>query len=162
MEFFVNFIDIFIVLLLLVLGYTFGRLAEWRHYKRILRREAEFSGLIVVTTKTLPPMTPDPDATLVRGSAVISVDYFKRFIANLRKIFGGRLKTYESLLDRARREAILRMQEQARELGATMIFNMRFETSSISKGRRDAVGTVEVLAYGTAIIGEGTAIVLER
>lgn len=162
MEFFVDFIDIFIVLLLLVLGYVFGRLAEWRHYKRILRREAEFAGLIVVTTKTLPPMTPDPDATLVRGSAVISVDYFKRFIANLRKIFGGRLKTYESLFDRARREAILRMQEEARALGATMIFNMRFETSSISKGRKDAVGTVEVLAYGTAIFGEGVAIVLER
>ncbi len=162
MEFLVDFINIFIVLLLLVLGYTFGRLAEWRHYKSIRRREAEFSGLIVVTTKTPPPMTPAPGATLVRGSAVISVDYFKRFIANLRKIFGGRLKTYESLLDRARREAILRMQEQARELGATMIFNMRFETSSISKGKSNAVGTVEVLAYGTAIFGEGVATVLER
>lgn len=157
MEFFLDFINIFIVLLLLVLGYVFGRLAEWRHYKSIRRREDEFSDLIVIVSKTLPPMTPSPGATLVRGSAVISVDYFKRFIANLRKIFGGRLKTYESLLDRARREAILRMQEQARELGATMIFNMRFETSSISKGRRDAVGTVEVLAYGTAIFGEGVA-----
>ena len=154
MEFFLNFIDLFIVLLLLVLGYAFGRLAEWRHYKTIRRREDEYSDLIVVTTKTLPPMTPSPSAALVRGSAVISVDYFKRFVANLRKIFGGRLRTYESLLDRARREAILRMQEQAREFGATMIFNMRFETSSISKGRKDAVGTVEVLAYGTAIVGE--------
>ena len=47
------------------------------------------------------------------------------------------------------------MQEQARELGATMIFNMRFETSSISKGMKDAVGTVEVLAYGTAVIPPG-------
>ncbi len=157
MEYFMDFANISIVLLLLVLGYVFGRLAEWRHYKRILRREAEFSDLIVITSKTLPPMTPSPSTTLVRGSVVISVDYFKRFIANLRKIFGGRLKTYESLLDRARREAILRMQEQASELGATMIFNMRFETSSISKGRKDAVGTVEVLAYGTAVIGEGAA-----
>jgi uncharacterized protein YbjQ (UPF0145 family) len=93
-----------------------------------------------------------PATTLVRGSVVISVDYFKRFLARLRMIFGGRIHTYESLLDRARREAILRMQEQARELGASMIFNMRFETSSISKGRKDAVGTVEVLAYGTAVI----------
>ena len=154
MDILIEFLDLFIVLALLVLGYVFGRLAEWRHYKRILRREDEYSDLIVVAAKTLPAMTPSPSATLVRGSAVISVDYFKRFVANLRKIFGGRLRTYESLVDRARREAILRMQEQARELGATMIFNMRFETSSISKGRKDAVGTVEVLAYGTAIIGE--------
>ena len=157
MEFFADFINLLIVLLLLVLGYVFGRLAEWRHYKTIRKREGEFSDLIVITTKTLPPMTPSPSAVLVRGSVVISVDYFKRFIANLRKIFGGRLKTYESLLDRARRESILRMQEQAREVGASMIFNMRFETSSISKGKKDAVGTVEVLAYGTAVIVEGAA-----
>ncbi len=157
MEFFVDFINLIIVLLLLVLGYVFGRLAEWRHYKRIRRREGEFSDLIVVAAKTLPPMAQAPSTTLVRGSAVISVDYFKRFVSNLRKIFGGRLRTYESLLDRARREAILRMQEQAREFGASMIFNMRFETSSISKGKKDAVGTVEVLAYGTAVIVEGAA-----
>jgi uncharacterized protein YbjQ (UPF0145 family) len=47
------------------------------------------------------------------------------------------------------------MQEEARVIGASMIFNMRFETSSVSKGKRDAVGTVEVLAYGTAVIPRG-------
>jgi uncharacterized protein YbjQ (UPF0145 family) len=44
------------------------------------------------------------------------------------------------------------MQAEARRRGARMIFNTRFETSSISKGGRDAVGSVEVLAYGTAIV----------
>ena len=86
------------------------------------------------------------------GNVVISVDYFKRFVAHLRMIFGGRVHTYESLLDRGRREALLRMQAEASDLGATMIFNTRFETSSISKGGRDSVGSVEVLAYGTAVI----------
>ncbi|MFT6733724.1 MAG: hypothetical protein ACJAS9_001914 [Polaribacter sp.] len=40
------------------------------------------------------------------------MDYFKRFLAGLRNIFGGRVVTYESLVDRARREAILRMKEK--------------------------------------------------
>lgn len=155
MELLFEYIDFWVLLLLLVIGYSFGRIAEWRHYRSIRRREDEFGDLIIVASKTPPPMETPPRTTLVMGSAVISIDYFKRFVANLRKIFGGRLRTYESLLDRARREAILRMQEDARLVGATMIFNTRFETSSISKGRKNAVGTVEVLAYGTGVIPQG-------
>ncbi len=159
MEFFFEFIEIFTVVALLVVGYSFGRLAEWRHYKSIRKREDKFGDIMILTTKTLPPAEHAPSTVLVLGSVVISVDYFKRFVANLRKIFGGRLHTYESLLDRGRREALLRMQEKAREFGATMIFNMRFETSSISKGQKQAVGTVEVLAYGTAVIPAGATAV---
>lgn len=152
MEAFIELWQILLVVFLLILAFFTGSFVERRHYKSIIRREDALRDLVVVVAKTLPPLRPPPATTLVRGNAVISVDYFKRFLARLRMIFGGRIHTYESLLDRARREAILRMQEQARELGATMIFNMRFETSSISKGSKNAVGTVEVLAYGTAII----------
>lgn len=155
MEILFEFWEILLVVGLLILGYITGSIAERRHYKSIIRREDTLGDLVVVVAKTLPPMSPPPATTLVRGSVVVSVDYFKRFLARLRMIFGGRIHTYESLLDRARREAILRMQEQARDLGASMIFNMRFETSSISKGKKDAVGTVEVLAYGTAVIPPG-------
>ena len=155
MEILLEFWEILLVIFLLILGYFTGSIAERRHYKSIFRREDGLGDLVVIVAKTLPPMEPAPATTLVRGSVVISVDYFKRFLARLRMIFGGRIHTYESLLDRARREAILRMQEQARELGASMIYNMRFETSSISKGNKNAVGTVEVLAYGTAVIPKG-------
>ena len=141
-----------IVLVLLILGYTTGTLAEKRHYRSILRREATLNDLIIVTTRTLPESAVPPTTQMVLGNVVISVDYFKRFVAGLRMIFGGRVHTYESLLDRGRREALLRMQERAKELGANMIFNVRLETSSISKGARKSVGSVEVLAYGTAII----------
>jgi uncharacterized protein YbjQ (UPF0145 family) len=44
------------------------------------------------------------------------------------------------------------MQAEAKALGATMIFSARFETSSISKGQDGSIGSVEVLAYGTAVI----------
>ncbi len=152
MEGFAELWQVLFVILLLVLAFFTGRIAERRHYKSIFRREDVLADIPVIVAKTLPPANPAPATALVRGNVVVSVDYFKRFLARLRMIFGGRIHTYESLLDRARREAILRMQEEARALGASMVFNMRFETSSISKGRRDAVGTVEVLAYGTAVI----------
>ena len=70
---------------------------------------------------------------LVIGSAVIGEDYFKRIAAALKSIFGGRLTVYESLMDRGRREAVVRMKQQARAQGATMIFNVRFETASLSE-----------------------------
>ena len=152
MAYLAQFWQLLLVVLLLVLGYGFGRLAERRHYRSILEREDELNDLIVVACKTLPDSLGTPRTQLVMGSVVVSVDYFKRFVAHLRMIFGGRVHTYESLIDRGRREAILRMQERAREQGASMIFNMRFETSSISKGNRQSVGSVEVLAYGTAVI----------
>ena len=44
------------------------------------------------------------------------------------------------------------MKEQAATLDANYVFNVKMETSSISKGRRDSIGSVEVLAYGTAVI----------
>ena len=75
-------------------------------------------------------------------------------MASLKLLFGGKITTYESLLDRARREALLRLREQARVRNAFVVINTRIETSSISKssGRNEgSVGSVEVLAYGTAI-----------
>ena len=80
-------------------------------------------------------------------------DIRKRVIAGLRGIVGGRVKTYEPLLDRARREAVLRMIEDARAQGFDGIFNVRLETSRLANSRGDGEGTagVEMLAFGTAV-----------
>ena len=145
--------DIIVLITLLALGYFFGRMAERRHYKSILKREKKFRKLTVVASKFPPAFKNHHETELVMGSVVISVDYFKRFVASLRNLVGGRVRTYETLVDRARREAILRMKEDAQSLGAKMIFNIKLETASISKNQRNNnVGSVEVLAYGTAII----------
>lgn len=63
-------------------------------------------------------------------------------------LFGGNVTVYETLIDRARREAILRMKSNASN--ASEIINIRIETSSISKNAK-SIGSIEVLAYGTAI-----------
>lgn len=142
--------DLIVFIVLLGLGYGFGRLAESSHYRSIKRREQAFRNILVIAARFPPPDLVARNTRLVAGNVVISVDYFKRFLAGLRNVFGGRVRSYESLLDRARREAILRMKAQARALGADMVFNIKLETSSISKGRRNTIGAVEVLAYGTA------------
>ena len=138
------------LLALLVVGYAFGRLAERRHYRSILLREDALRRIPAIATKFLPD-DAGAETFMVTGSVVVSVDYFKRFFASLRLLVGGRLTSYESLVDRARREAILRMKDQARRRGADAVFNVKLETASISKGSRDSVGSVEVLAYGTAL-----------
>lgn len=143
--------DIIIFLVLLALGYGFGRHAETTHYKSIIEREKRLNQLPAMVTK-IAPYGETTQAELVTGSVVISVDYFKRFIAGLRNLIGGRVTSYESLLDRARREAILRMKEQAEKLGAKYIFNVKLETASISQNARGGIGSIEVLAYGTALI----------
>jgi len=151
--------DLIVLAVLLALGYFFGRFYEKRHYKSIIKREAEYRHIAAIASR-IPPVSQTPVAlTLVTGSVVISVDYFKRFLASLRSLIGGRVVSYESLLDRARREAILRMKKRAQESGADKIFNIKLETASISKNARGKIGSIEVLAYGTAFIPVDTTAV---
>jgi len=150
--------DLIVLATLLALGYFFGRFYEKRHYQSIIRREAEYRHIAAIASR-IPPASRTPVASmLVTGSVVISVDYFKRFLASLRSLIGGRVVSYETLLDRARREAILRMKEHANDAGANKIFNIKLETASISKNARGNIGSVEVLAYGTALIPVDTPV----
>lgn len=139
--------------LLITLGYVSGSIIEKRHYFSIKKREQKLIGLPVVTLSKTCPDSKVQDSFLVMGNVVISIDYFKWFLAILRNLFGGRVSSYESLVDRARREAILRMKEKAGKNKADIIVNFRIETSAIgqSANSKHQVGSVEALAYGTAI-----------
>ncbi len=144
-------IDIIIVFILLILGYVFGSMNERKHYKTIKEREQKYRELFLHNTNKRVTNTA-LRGHLVTGNVVVSVDYFKRLVAGLRNIFGGQVSAYESLLDRGRREAMLRLQEQSAELGAVSIKNVRYETASISQNARGGIGSIEVLAYGTAMV----------
>lgn len=133
-------------------GYFAGRFNERRHYTSLRRRESELSQVLVFSNRFPPLGAAWRDTRLVAGSAVISDDYFKSVLAGLYSLFGGRVRSYESLIDRARREAVLRMKAEAHKLGATMIFNVKFESVPLYKGQRNSIQSVEALVYGTAII----------
>ena len=147
-------IQIIIFFAPLGLGYFFGQSIEKKHYRSIIKREVQLQSLPVIASKILPGEFQPCQTQLVSGNVVISVDYFKKFVSGLRSIVGGRMISYESLIDRARREAVLRMKQNAEKMNANYVFNIKMETSSISKGAKNTIGSVEVLAYGTAVIIE--------
>ncbi len=138
-------------ILLVIIGMISGTLVESKHYRSIEKREAWSKRIAVVTAESIHDRENIRRVEFVQGNAVISLDYFKRLLAWMRGIVGGRVGAYETLVDRARREAILRMKAEAK--GAAIIVNTRIETSNI--GSRDSdgggIGSVEALAYGTAI-----------
>ncbi len=141
---------VFFAVLFLV-GYFAGRRNERRHYQSIREREHELAGVLVFTNRFPPASTTRVNTGLVAGSVVISEDFFKGVLAGLYSIFGGRIRSYESLLDRARREAVLRMKAEARSLGAGMIINVKFQTFAIGGRGQNSMKGVEMLAYGTAL-----------
>jgi len=138
-------------LILLILGFVIGRSAEAAHFRNLALQETELSGIVVSSLKRLPENWEPVEGTLVTGGAVIATDYFKVFAAGLRNLFGGQIKSYETLVQRARRQATLRMLQEAQLLGANLVWNVRIEPSTIQGKQQGKSGGVEVLAYGTAM-----------
>ncbi len=146
-------IQLGIVLCLLAIGFFAGSYFEGRHFKRLQRREATHQGFIVSQIKSFPGAIASgqpPQAFF--AEAVISSDYLKTFLSNIRKFFGGEMKSYHSLLERARREALMRIIEQASAAGYDTACNLRYETADIggATNPRRGVVTVAVIASATA------------
>jgi uncharacterized protein YbjQ (UPF0145 family) len=121
------------------------------HYRSIRRREAQYRDILVFNEKRPPAGFAGQRFALVHGSVVMGCDHFRQLIASLKSFFGGRLGSFETMQDRGRREAILRMKEEARQMGAKAIFNVRLETSTLTtKEGKQGLACVELVAYGTA------------
>jgi uncharacterized protein YbjQ (UPF0145 family) len=148
MEWLAPILNIALPVLLLLTGYVVGRLLERRHLVSIRARERELQSVIALNTRYVPEGVVATQSSVVTGSVVVSSDYFKTFVAAFRNLFGGRFRGYESLLERARREALLRMKLRAHEAGSSLIIGVRFHTTSISGSQTPSV---EVMAYGTAV-----------
>lgn len=145
--------DLLILIIALVITFTTGSIIEKNHFKKIKAREKKLLNQPFVSfdKKSYSNKKPIKKIEMVTGEVVISGDYFKSFVSAFRNLIGGRMVSYESLMERARREAILRMREKAR--GANIIVNTKIESTMINNPN-DAQNTlpqVAVIAYGTAI-----------
>lgn len=136
------------LLILFIVGWFFGARHERQHFAQLKISEQKLGHIIVSTERFYQPsMVENSQGELVLGSVVIAQDYFKMVIARVLSIFGKNLTTYETLLERARREAVVRMRIQAQEKGCNHIYGLRFEVSNINQ-----LGSmVEAIAYGTAV-----------
>jgi uncharacterized protein YbjQ (UPF0145 family) len=139
--------------LLLLGAWISGSILERRHMKGLLLLESGSRDVLAVTIEDIPSDWQVESSELVMGNVVISQDYFKRVAASIKGVFGGNIGVFEPLLERARREALIRMKGVAHARGYKTIINVRIETSRMASARRDGKGTagVEILAFGTAI-----------
>jgi len=103
------------------------------------------SNLIVVNTDFVPGREVTEALGLVRGSTVRAKHIGKDIMAGLRTIVGGEVKEYGQMLVETRAESLKRMRQQAEDLGADAVLNVRFVTSQVMSG------AAELLAYGTAV-----------
>ena len=136
-------------ILLFAAGWFFGSRHERQHLAQLSIAEQELSHIMVSSERFyVPKLVANTEGELVLGSVVIAQDYFKMIIARVLSIFGKNLTTYETLLDRARREALVRMRTEAQAKGYNHIYGLRLEVSNINQ-----LGSmVEAIAYGTAVI----------
>lgn len=137
---------LFFPVLLLVGGGGIGRLVEHHHTRTLTVREGFVLPEVMVTNLREPPAgTTVLDSSLVVGEVVIASDYAKQLMASLRGLVGGEVRSFQRMLDRGRREALLRAVEQARLRDADLLLNVRFATTRVTNM------AAEVVCYATAV-----------
>ena len=113
----------------MALYYFIGKHFENKHFESIKEREAKHIQMSLVPSD-IPCEEQQVEAiSLVTGTVVIGSDPFKRWVGSLVNLVGGRVSVFESLLDRARREAVLRMKEKAAAIRADEIVNFRMDAT---------------------------------
>ncbi len=146
----IQFLQLAIPLGFVLLGLIVGQAVERAHFRQLSRREEAVAHMLVTDVKTFPGgVTARRSPEMIVNQAVIATDYLKSFLAGLRKILGGELTSYLSLMERARREALLRVLEEAREKGYDAVCNVRLDTADIG-GAATARGVVMVAVMVSA------------
>ncbi len=117
---------------LLVVQCFVGTLIERAHIGSLEAREAANADFLI-TNLDVPDCKEGSRApAMVTGEAVVSSDYFKTWLFSLRNVFGGESRSFTRLFDRARREATLRMIDEARKAGYNAVCNVRYESADIA------------------------------
>lgn len=104
--------------------------------------------MLLSTMEIIPGRRVREHLGVVQGSTVRAKHAGKDILAGFKNVVGGELKAYTELMQEARSQATERMVEQADQVGANAILNIRFTTTSITQG------AAEILAFGTAVVLE--------
>ena len=86
---------------------------------------------------------------LVKGNAVRARHLGRDILAGLKNIIGGEIEEYTKLLAESRQQAIDRMLDEAKAMGANAVVDVRFATSLV------AGMAAEIIAFGTAVSVDG-------
>ena len=149
---FLDYLFIIVPIVLLILGYVYGKAADRAHLQRLKRQLDGLDEMLVTNLKSFPLHTDGgPPPELIVSEVVVATDYLKSFLASWRNLFGGEMKSYMGLLVRARLEVLVRLQFQAQQRGHNALCNVRFQTADVAgaTGKRSATA-VALIAYATA------------
>ena len=102
--------------------------------------------MIIVNIETVPGHRIVELRGLVQGNTIRAKHLGRDIGAGLKNLVGGELRAYTELMIEARRDALERMIEQARQLSANAVVNVRFTTTNVANG------AAELYAYGTAVV----------
>ena len=83
--------------------------------------------------------------SMVKGSVVQTKHMGKDFMAGMKTLVGGEIRSYTEMLNEARAIATQRMAEEAMALGADAVIGVTYGSSAIMQG------AAEIVAYGTAV-----------
>lgn len=103
--------------------------------------------LMVVTTSTIPGYKIVRALGTVHGMTVRTRGVGGKIMAGIEGMFGGEVTSYSSEAEKARKESMERLIENAKNIGANAIVRTDFETSDILNGTATIFS-----AYGTAVI----------
>lgn len=104
--------------------------------------------MLLVNTPDIPGAKITKTLGMVKGSTIRARHIGKDISSAFRHLVGGEMKEYNEMLNEARQIATKHMVENAEEMGANAVINIRFSTSSIMQG------AAEIMAYGTAVVYE--------
>ncbi len=82
---------------------------------------------------------------IVKGEVVQSKNIGKDFMAGMKTIVGGEISNYTEMISSARKIATKRMVDEATNLGADAVINIRYGSSAVMNG------AAEIIVYGTAV-----------
>ena len=145
-----------VVIPLVVFGLIIGRTVENRHFRRLDDFEAQHRNILVTQLKSFPYACNGKHApSLVVAEVVIASDHLKSFLAQWRNLFGGELRSFQTLQTRAKREAVTRLIRAALSRGFNAICNVRIESADVGGGNSQRkTPMAAVIASGTAYHAE--------
>ena len=122
------------------------------HLKSLVERE-KHNVMMTNLQRPLPEWEVEETVGLCTGSVVFGLDKFASFLSSLKHLIGGRIRSFEEILERTRREAMVRLAEEAKRMGANVVINVRLESATLGQKhqQQESPAFVEIIAYGTAL-----------
>lgn len=142
---------LFLSLMFLIVPAFTGRYFERKHLRELGEREKRLFGSMIIHNRRYPYSKGELQARMYSGEVVIAADRFKTWLARWRQLIGGKMGSLAPVVERARREALLRAAERAKSDGYTELGNIRYNTASLKWANpraRELLICVQV--FGTA------------